>query len=685
MIPFLAGIQLGMDIVVSSRKIRRVIPVVIILSITIVIPENGLALPSCPFDRDPITSPWSECHGTYAYKNGNKYEGDWKNDQYNGIGTLTDSIGNRYFGQFKNGKFHGYGTAHFANGNTYVGEFKSDKFNGQGTYTFADGRKDIGEWKDDKMHGKIIRYFANGTVGQEGIFENGLLKYFQNVTLQVREITQPTPPKKEFSPNLKKNVQTLIKTKRCPKCNLQGAYLQRIDLSGSDLQGANLTGAFLKYAKLKGANLSNANLQKSEGRSLDLRGCNLQGAKLEKVNFEGANLRDANLRGASLARGNFRYASFQKTNLMHSNLEEGNFRYANFQEANLIESNLQGTSFLDAIFVAATLHIEDREKVESQGAISFWLKQFHLDQRKFVDEPTINIKDLPKCADDNAHDTWTNCVGTQTFSNGCKFVGKFKDGTFHGIGDASCPDGVRIIGEYKKNNLVKGSWLYANGDKYIGEFKDFEHHGAGVYIHAEGTRYDGQFKDGKPFGQFVVSEADGGKYFGPLTGGSGGTIMKAHGKGAMISKNGVIAIGDFKEHKLDGSGILLLKKEKIFSEKEHIGFGRAKYVGEFRNNKPQGSGSLTYPDGNKYIGVFKNFKKHGNGTFFFSKTKKITNGLLRLEAEGTKVFSKAFANEYATILRTGYLKGAWKNNIFVSSASTAKISIDPFGDNQDRR
>ena len=40
----------------------------------------------------------------------------------------------------------------------------------------------------------------------------------------------------------------------------------------------------------------------------------------------------------------------------------------------------------------------------------------------------------------------------------------------------------------------------------------------------------------------------------------------------------------------------------------------SKYVGEVKNGKPNGKGTLIYPDkGGKYEGEWKNGKYHGNG------------------------------------------------------------------------
>lgn len=57
----------------------------------------------------------------------------------------------KYNGEMKDGQKHGKGTMTYSNGGVYVGEWKDDRRHGQGTMTFNDGSRIVGVWKDDKF------------------------------------------------------------------------------------------------------------------------------------------------------------------------------------------------------------------------------------------------------------------------------------------------------------------------------------------------------------------------------------------------------------------------------------------------------------------------------------------------------------------------------------------------------
>ena len=76
-----------------------------------------------------------------------KYEGETKNEEPNGIGTLTYPGGHNFEGVWKDGEQHGKGTFTWSDGRKYSGMFKNGKPYGEGTYTNLDGTVSLGKWK----------------------------------------------------------------------------------------------------------------------------------------------------------------------------------------------------------------------------------------------------------------------------------------------------------------------------------------------------------------------------------------------------------------------------------------------------------------------------------------------------------------------------------------------------------
>ncbi len=110
---------------------------------------NPNRLASCPRNQNLR---YDDCWGAYIYANGDKYIGEWNEDQKHGLGVNT-----------------------YANGDKYVGEFRNDRRSGQGTYIFANGRKEVGGFKEGLLHGPAMQYRADGSIEAWGIFENDKL------------------------------------------------------------------------------------------------------------------------------------------------------------------------------------------------------------------------------------------------------------------------------------------------------------------------------------------------------------------------------------------------------------------------------------------------------------------------------------------------------------------------------
>ena len=171
----------------------------------------------------------------------------------------------------------------------------------------------------------------------------------------------------------------------------------------------------------------------------------------------------------------------------------------------------------------------------------------------------------------------------------------------------------------------------ASGDEYVGELRDGYRHGQGTYIYASGSKYVGEWKDGKRHGKGTYTFTDpslavnwlsnccriastDGQYVGEWKDG------KRHGKGTYTSLDGDEYVGEFKDDKYHGQGSLLVGRTRLWQDaqapitltynnealrdpyRQRLGGGN-KYVGEFKDGKIHGQGTITRADGYKYVGV----------------------------------------------------------------------------------
>ena len=98
----------------------------------------------------------------------------------------------------------------------------------------------------------------------------------------------------------------------------------------------------------------------------------------------------------------------------------------------------------------------------------------------------------------------------QSFANGDKYVGEFKDDKRTGQGTYTWADGDKYVGEYKDDKRTgQGTYTYASGDKYVGEYKDDKNHGQGTYTFADGSKWIGAWENDNLNGYAITYYANG--------------------------------------------------------------------------------------------------------------------------------------------------------------------------------
>jgi TonB family protein len=259
---------------------------------------------------------------------------------------------------------------------------------------------------------------------------------------------------------------------------------------------------------------------------------------------------------------------------------------------------------------------------------------------------------LPPCQGSIAT-KWDMCDGTFTYTRGGKYVGSWKNGQRSGLGTFTYADGSKYVGAYKDDNRDgQGTLTYKSGAKYFGEFKDGEFGGHGTYTFADARTQTGTWRAGKLLSMTKLTTANG-----PFT------VYFTNGRPqhAILTDNNLVSIltnsptcqgnevsnwsmclgvekvtkqyntteyvGEFKDGKYDGYGILLMSARRFylgqFKDGKFHGHGiytnrdvKFSYDGEWIDGRRNGQGSYIGQFGREYVGQWKDDKRNGHGTEF---------------------------------------------------------------------
>ena len=272
-----------------------------------------------------------------------------------------------------------------------------------------------------------------------------------------------------------------------------------------------------------------------------------------------------------------------------------------------------------------------------------------------------------------------NGQGIFTYSETDKYEGEWKDGEFHGQGTLynfyRTDKYEKIVGEFREGKewntkhydedqiitqeVVNGinfkvkifgekvwdkngfldnhNWRMELVDSYrllgirMGE-------GSSEFTWSEKLRYIGEYKEGKPNGQGALIFHDGSKWEGQWIDGKEWNTNHYDKDGNIIIKyvNGVIVFEKEHEDKFQKRGFGSYKSVTYRDTKKYVGdwkngkyhgqgtltWDEKEYEGEWKDGKRHGQGTLTYTSFysryKKYVGAWKDGKKHGQGTFTYS-------------------------------------------------------------------
>ena len=410
----------------------------------------SFALPDCPSDQ---TKRYHNCFGPYNFPDGEKYVGEWKDNEKNGIGTYTFPDGEKFVGEYKNDERNGLGTNTFADGDKFVGEYKNDERNGLGTYTFGPdsefaGDKMVNEYKDNKENGKGFYIWGDGKADFCDYVDSEDSNCFGSSVYDVAPIL--TAKFRQLPESQRKQIQSNLKSMDLYPSTIDGKW------GLSTFSGiASYAALNLKTVAINNSSTANTLLQKIMGAdSPDNGKCPADKAAVwdncigEITHFDGG-----------------KYVGQWKANKQNG---QGTTTFAN------------GDKYVGGF--------KDGKK-NGQGTYTYSNGDKYIGEYK-DDKP--------------------NGKGTFTFADGENYVGEYEDGEYNGQGIYTYANGENYVGGFINGDYYgQGTYTYANGDKYVGEYKDDEKHGQGTYTFANGNKYVGEYKDGKRNGQGTYTFADG--------------------------------------------------------------------------------------------------------------------------------------------------------------------------------
>ena len=92
----------------------------------------------------------------------------------NGHGKLTKKNGDIFEGTYKDGQFEGEIIIHYADGAKFRGTYHNGLRNGQAIEVSKEGKRFEGSYKNGKRNGKFVEKDRNGNITAQGVYTDGV-------------------------------------------------------------------------------------------------------------------------------------------------------------------------------------------------------------------------------------------------------------------------------------------------------------------------------------------------------------------------------------------------------------------------------------------------------------------------------------------------------------------------------
>ncbi len=219
--------------------------------------------------------------------------------------------------------------------------------------------------------------------------------------------------------------------------------------------------------------------------------------------------------------------------------------------------------------------------------------------------------------------------GKMKFKNGDLYQGHFRKSNMHGQGYMEFVNGDRYDGKFNNNSKHGyGIYAYHSGDVYAGYFKQDKRHGEGKMTYENGSIYQGNWADDSKNGYGVYTDENGYEYKGDWSNGEFLTEETSQGGGNLedfntpSNQSSTPSPQPSQETNVSPTGgstsaeasLPNCNKQICHNEKGNYTYADgSKYIGDHKNGKPLGQGTMYYQNGDKYTGGWAKHAPHGKG------------------------------------------------------------------------